>query len=76
LEGFGKVLKQELLPLDIHVAHINPAFMRTPLIDKCVDCAVKSFDEAPDNIRSNYANNVVVDGSKAILAMQEVSQEI
>eukprot|EP01041_Mallomonas_annulata_P008241 gene8241-16945_t len=33
VEGFSKTLSIELQPWDIHVCNINPAFMRTPMVE-------------------------------------------
>lgn len=55
VEGLVKSLRPELLPWDIHVCNINPAFMRTPLITTASQVALRDFRElAPKDITSQY----------------------
>ncbi len=71
LEGMTKCVRQELLTWNIHMANINPAFMKTPLIQSSLEATQKIFDEAPEEKRAQYNRENFQFMAKTIEAVQE-----
>ena len=71
VEGFAKGLRVELHPWNIHVCNINPAFMRTPMIDASICEAQNAFERAPDDIKTQYAKNPIENDAAVVRAVME-----
>lgn len=76
LEGLGKALRHELRQWNVHVAHVNPAFMRTPLIDNSMDQALKIFRAAPLEVRGQYAERMLTENGKRVKNVAEDPQVV
>lgn len=71
VEGMTKCVRQELLTWNIHMANINPAFMKTPLIASSTHETSRIFDEASAEIRSQYNRENFERMTHLIEAVQE-----
>ena len=71
VEGFSKSLREEMQPWGIYVCNINPAFMKTPLIENSIIGAQTSLQNADPDVRSQYPSNVLESSTQLILKVQE-----
>lgn len=71
VEGMTKCVRQELLTWNIHMASINPAFMKTPLIASSTDETKRIFEEAPAEKKAQYNQDNFDRLTKFIEAVQE-----
>ena len=53
---FTQCLCQELKPWSIHVANINPGFMRTPMVVDSAKGTLKNFYDAPKEIQQQVCS--------------------
>ena len=57
---FTQCLCQELKPWSIHVANINPGFMRTPMVVDSAKGTLKNFYDAPKEIQQQVCSLLTV----------------
>lgn len=74
LRGFGKALRIELMPFNVHVSMIEPDFYGTPLIDpeKAREQLDQMWKETPEEIRESYNENQkesVITTSKSLMSV-------
>mmetsp|Transcript_19323 Transcript_19323/g.32310 ORF Transcript_19323/g.32310 Transcript_19323/m.32310 type:complete len:106 (+) Transcript_19323:308-625(+) len=55
----GKCMRQELLPWGVYVCHVNPGFMRTPLLDTAFKSALVDYYAADPAVTSQYDPSAV-----------------
>ena len=58
-------------PWGIHVCNLNPAFMNTPMIGKSIESSREELRNAPEEVRSQYPEDVMDGGAQMILKIQE-----
>ena len=71
LQGISAALREELRPFRIHVACVNPCFMRTPMISASVTQAKEIFDAAPEDVRRQYREDALVADGAVVNAIAE-----
>ena len=71
VEGLTKSLRAELRPWGVHACNINPAFMKTPLIESSIEAAQAELANAPQEIRNQYPSEVLDKSMHTILTVQE-----
>ena len=78
VEGYTKCLRLELRPWGIHVANINPGFMRTPMIEGAAVPTLAAFRAAPAEVRAQYpdAENMLSRMHESVLAVGEDPQVV
>jgi short-subunit dehydrogenase len=59
LEGFMISLRMELIPWDIHVCNINPAYLNTGLLQANQDAINKTYHDADPSLKSQYDEKVI-----------------
>lgn len=74
LRGFGKALRVELMPFNVHVSMIEPDFYGTPLIDpsKVSEQLGDMWKQTPDAIRESYSDKQVkgvIETSKSMMSV-------
>lgn len=70
VEGMMKSVREELKPWNIHVVNINPGFFRTPIVTSNTSETIKTFNSAPEEIRSQYTSDLFVP-TEAMLSLLE-----
>jgi len=76
LEGLIKALRHELRNWNIHVALVNPAFMRTPIINNSIDQAITIFRNAPLEVRGQYSEKVLTQNGQLVKNAAEDPQVV
>ena len=76
LQGMSAALREELRPFRIHVANVNPCFMRTPMISASVTQAKEIFDAAPEEVRRQYREDALVADGAMVNAIAEDPEKV
>ena len=75
-QWFAKALREEMRPWGVKVTNLNPAFMRTSLIERSIEQANAQLCSASQEVRAQYPETVLQGTAIAIRSVQEDPQQV